>query len=132
MATDSSGVPPILNATSPWSANINATYSSWFENGLNWYARAETAFRDDRVDFPDLDPVSKQSSYILYNASAGLMAEDESWEVILWGKNLTDEDYVSQYVRSRDGGSGPTAVEGVLAYVGEGRTYGLTLKYRYD
>ena len=115
------------------SANLNATYNDWLNNGMSWYARAEAAFRDDRVDFPDLDPVSKESSYTLYNASVGLLSEDESWEVTAWGKNLTDEEYVSLYTRSRDAFAGPLATEeGVLAFIGEGRTYGLTLKYRFN
>ncbi|MEM9494905.1 MAG: TonB-dependent receptor [Pseudomonadota bacterium] len=39
------------------------------------------------------NPQSIQEGYALLNASIGLRAEDNSWEVSAWGKNLTDKGY---------------------------------------
>lgn len=56
-------------------------------------------------------------SYDLVDASVGFEAEDGGWRVILWGKNLADEEYV--LIRS-DFGPG-----GIGEHFGAPRTYGL-------
>lgn len=131
-----------LNATARWTANFSGTYTDDLANtGMSWYARGEIAFRDDRIDFPDLDPVSKQPSYTLLNVSFGLLAEDESWEAVLWVKNLTDEDYATIHNRARDDASSAAALsgdftalptsEGVRVKLGDPREIGLTARYRF-
>lgn len=124
-----------LNYTSPWSANLNATWSEELGSGINWYVRGELAFRDDRLFFPDLDPQVTDGSYTLLNASLGFSAAAGNWDVILWGKNLTDEDYLRSANRNRDAGNpafGTTPFEGYAVTAGDQRTYGITLKYRFD
>jgi iron complex outermembrane receptor protein len=123
-----------LNYTSPWTANLNATWSDEFDNGIGWYVRGEYAFRDDRLFFPDLDPDLADGSYYLLNASLGFSAADGTWDVIFWGKNLTDEEYLISAARNRDAGNpnfGTTPIEGYRVTAGEQRTYGVTLKYRF-
>lgn len=123
-----------LNYTSPLSANLNATWSDQLGNGMSWYIRGEYAFKDDRFFFPDLDPQVADGSYYLFNASVGLSGEAENWDIILWGKNLTNEDYLIGASRNRDSGNagfGTTPVEGYRVTVGEEATYGITLKYRF-
>jgi iron complex outermembrane receptor protein len=123
-----------LNYTSPWSANLNATWSDELGSGINWYVRGELAFRDDRLFFPDLDPEVTDSSYTLLNASLGFSAAAGNWDVILWGKNLTDEGYLRSANRNRDAGNpafGTTPFEGYAVTAGDQRTYGITLKYRF-
>ncbi|MFT6051215.1 MAG: iron complex outermembrane receptor protein [Halioglobus sp.] len=122
-----------LNYTSPLSANLNATWSDQLSNGMSWYVRGEYAFKDDRFFFPDLDPDVTDGSYFLFNASVGLSGEADNWDIILWGKNLTNEDYLIGASRNRDAGNpnfGTTAVEGYRVTTGEEATYGITLKYR--
>lgn len=123
-----------LNYTSPWTANVNATWSDELANGINYYIRGEIAFRDDRLLFPDLDPDIRDSSYKLFNASVGFSGPSANWDVILWGKNLTNEDYLLSASRNRDAGNpnfGTVPVEGFRVIAGDERTYGLTLKYRF-
>jgi iron complex outermembrane receptor protein len=121
-----------LNYTSPWSANLNATWSDQFDNGINWYIRGEIAFKDDRFFFPDLDPDLQDSSYTLFNASLGFTGEAGNWDVILWGKNLLDEEYLATGAQNRDSNfiSPPVPFEGYRVNAGEEPTYGITLKYR--
>jgi len=124
-----------LNQTSPWSANFNATYNGELGNGLNWYVRGEVAFKDDRLFFPDLDPDVVDGAYTLLNASVGISGASGNWDVILWGKNLADEDYLISASRNRDQGNpnfGAVPFESYRVTVGEQRTYGVTLKYRFD
>lgn len=124
-----------LNYTSPWSANLNATWSDQFRNGLSWYLRGEVAFRDDRFFFPDLDPEVVDGSYTLLNASFGLSGASGHWDIILWGKNLADEDYLTTGSRNRDANQFPYVVgpayESWRTEAGLERTYGITLKYRF-
>lgn len=116
-----------LNGTSPWSANLNATYNGILDNGMNWFARGELAFKDDVLHLTDLDPLSRSGSYTLVNASVGISSEDEVWNLSLWGKNLTDEEYHTQFLRGRDG----DVKEGLLSWNGAGRTYGIKLSYKF-
>ena len=123
-----------LNYTSPWSANISATWSDNFNNGMGWYIRGEYVYRDDVYFFPDLDPDLTADAYSLFNAQIGFTAQDESWEVMLWGKNILDEDYLEGGSRNRDASEpafGGTPTEGYRVTVGEEATYGVTLKYRF-
>ena len=123
-----------LNYTSPWSANVSATWSDSFNNGMGWFIRGEYVYRDDVYFFPDLDPDLTADSYSLFNAQIGLTAEDESWEVMLWGKNIFDEEYLEGGSRNRDASEpafGGTPTEGYRVTAGEEATYGVTLKYRF-
>ena len=123
-----------LNYTSPLTGNVNATWSDQFSNGINWYIRGEYAYRDDRFFFPDLDPDVKDGDYFLLNASIGFSGEAGNWDVIFWGKNLTDEEYLIGANRNRDAGVadfGTTPIEGYRVSAGEETTYGITLKYRF-
>ena len=123
-----------LNYTSPLTANLNATWSDQFSNGMSWYVRGEYAFKDDRFFFPDLDPEVTDGSYYLLNASVGLSGEAGNWDIILWGKNLSNEDYLIGASRNRDAGNpnfGTTSIEGYRVSTGDEATYGITLKYRF-
>ncbi|MEP1593632.1 MAG: TonB-dependent receptor [Halieaceae bacterium] len=123
-----------LNYTSPWSANMSATWSDSFNNGMGWYVRGEYVYRDDVYFFPDLDPDLTADDYSLFNAQIGITAEDDSWEVMLWGKNILDEEYLQGGSRNRDASVpafGGTPSEGYRVTAGEEATYGVTLKYRF-
>jgi iron complex outermembrane receptor protein len=127
-----------LNYTSPWTANLNATWSDQLNNGLNWYIRGEISYRDDVFFFPDLDPALTADSYSVFNGSIGFSGEGGNWDVILWGKNLLDEEYLDNGSRNRDataprlaGFTGATPVEGYRVSPGAEPTYGVTLKYRF-
>ena len=124
-----------LNYTSPWTANLNMTWDDEFSNGMGWYLRGEYAYRGDRFFMPDLDPAVTDGAYGLFNASLGLTSAEGNWDVILWAKNITDEDYLITGSRNRDFGNpafGPESVEGYRVTPGEERTYGVTLKYRFE
>lgn len=124
-----------VNGTGRWSANLNGTYSDEFASGtMSWFARGELAFRDDRIDFPDLDPATKQPSYTLLNASVGVMSSDSSWEATLWVKNLTDEEYIILHNRARDDAKSAFLLpvsEGIRVTLGNERQLGLTGRYRW-
>ena len=123
-----------INNTSPWTANLNVTWNDTMSNGMNWYIRGEYAYRDNRYFFPDLDPQVVDGDYNLFNASIGFTGTSDNWDIIIWGKNLTDEDYLNLASRNRDASNASfeaAPVEGYRVTAGEERTYGITLKYRW-
>ncbi len=131
---DLAGEP--LNYNPEWSYNLFATWSDSLANGMRYYLRGELAYRDELHFFPDLDPSAVADDYTLLNASFGLSAAEGDWELIVWGKNLTDEEYLSTGARNRDNTQPSvnprTNREGYRVIVGDERSYGLTLKYRYN
>lgn len=115
-----------LNGQSPWTANLNGQYNGSFgTSGLYWYARAEWVYRGTRIDFPSLDERTEQEAYSLFNARFSLFSDTQGWEVALWGKNLANQEYIALYDQGRDG------LFGLQARIGEGRTYGLEVRYQF-
>lgn len=115
-----------LNLVSPWTANLNATWSDELANGVRWYVRGEAAFRDDRIGTPDLDPTTAMPSYTLLNASVGINSANNTWSALLWAKNLTNKDYFTSIESNSDG----SAIRGYRTSIGDQRSFGLTLKYQ--
>jgi iron complex outermembrane recepter protein len=106
-----------------------APESSW--NGIIGYnmptasgtfdAQLEFSYMDEQItDYVDQRTVVQQHE--LLDARLAWTSNDEHWEVAIWGKNLTKEDYISHsYV------IGP----GVVGVWGPPRTYGITASYSY-
>lgn len=61
-------------------------------------------------------------SYGLLNARIGYTWSDERWRVMLWGKNLSDEDFVR--IRGTSGA--------IAEYYGPPRAYGINLTYTHQ
>ena len=67
----------------------------------------------------------KQDSYALANARIALRTSDERWEVAAWGKNLTDEFYVTSAIDLID------SFGFDYFHVGAPRTFGLDATVRF-
>jgi iron complex outermembrane receptor protein len=106
-----------------------APESSW--NGIVGYTlptamgtfdfQVEYSYMDEQInDYIDQRTVIQQHE--LVDARIAWTSNDEKWEVAVWGKNLTDEEYFSHsYV------IGP----GVFGFWGPPQTYGITASYTY-
>jgi outer membrane receptor protein involved in Fe transport len=78
----------------------------------------------------DLDPGKIQKSYSLVNARLVFAPQDERWSVELWADNLFDAHY-KQVAFDVGFQNVPTNATGVLAaFLGDPRTFGLTLRAR--
>jgi len=119
-----------LSQAPRWSANLNAQYSDTLgTTGLDWYLRGEYDFRGTANAHPvgtNGDPRQRIPSYGLFNASLGLLSE-HGWEVILWGKNLTNKDYFLNIIRQPVGGEGGF----VTGRIGMERSGGVTVSYSF-
>jgi len=65
-------------------------------------------------------------SYGIFNASLGLIAA-QGWSLVVWGKNLADEDYFTNISR-QPVGSEPDYVHGRIGWE---RSYGATVSYEF-
>ncbi len=72
-----------------WSANLNAEYTTPLALG-EFYVRPLLTYMGNRKD--RLAPRQAFSDYVMVNLYAGLRAEDGTWDVSLWVKNLSDVD----------------------------------------
>jgi outer membrane receptor protein involved in Fe transport len=88
----------------------------------------------------DLDIEKLQSSYTVVNGRIGLQGPGGRWGIELWAQNLLNEDYLqvafdatlqgSGTRRAVDAGFIPTSSQLFGAFLGEPRTYGVTLRTR--
>jgi iron complex outermembrane receptor protein len=114
-------------------------YDGQLNDDLGLSLHAEYAWRDSHLLTPLPQNVAsrsnaflnsaylRQSSYGLLNASASLNIGDH-WSVGIWGRNLTNERYLTQ------GGDPQPAVNGFPSQTflqGDRRTYGLTIGWHY-
>ncbi|HWC56390.1 MAG TPA: TonB-dependent receptor [Sphingomicrobium sp.] len=86
----------------------------------------------------DLDIEKTQKGFALFNGRIGIHGPDDSWGVEFWGQNLFDKHYIqvgfdapvqgSGTTRAVEAGFIPAATQLYGAFLGEPRTFGLTLR----
>ncbi|MBA2466741.1 MAG: TonB-dependent receptor, partial [Sphingomonas sp.] len=86
----------------------------------------------------DLDLEKIENGYTVFNARVGLTGRDRMWGIELWANNLFDEDYYQIAFDAFGQGSGtqrgvesgfyPRSNQLFGVFVGDPRTYGLTLR----
>ncbi|WP_339745359.1 TonB-dependent receptor [uncultured Maricaulis sp.] len=107
-----------------WYASGSATYNGTFGQDMTWLAHLDARYLSEQNTGSDLDPEKVQGAYTLFNARVGIGSADESWSLELWGRNLTDENYIQV------GFDGPFQPGSFNAFLGTPRTWGLTLRAR--
>ncbi|WP_295877866.1 TonB-dependent receptor [uncultured Zhongshania sp.] len=99
----------------------------------DFYARMSYQYTGDNLPSSDRDPRHMQDPYFLLDGRLGW--RNDSFDIVLWGKNLTDETYL---VQAGPGNTTATvdaytnASEGSYqTFIGEPRTAGVTLRLFY-
>ncbi len=124
MATqDLTGEPVVFTSDVNYSGAIS--YTTEIGSNLELVAGTSYSYRSEFFTAQDNDPISEQDAYWLFNLSLGLGAQDASWSVELWGKNVTDEEV---YNIVYDAFSQSHTYN---AWVNEGRTFGVTGRLRF-
>lgn len=100
-----------------------ARYGWQLDSGPYMAASVDFSYTDTMFKTVGNEEIGKTDSYSLVNARLSMTGTDDNWHLALWGKNLADEEYVSN-VRIFD------ASAQQLVY-GMPRTYGLTLSYNW-
>ena len=85
---------------------------------LDYVNQGELYMKPSNADISQID------GYELYNARVAFQSADETWELALWGKNLTDEEYAIHSSDLVQLGSNSTS-----DILGNPRTYGVTFTY---
>lgn len=126
---DSFVLPGVFNNTgNPLGSSPRNKFSAGVDYQVpladKWGAVSLTAsysWTDDYYTGATKDPNLFVPAYSLGNASLRWDSADGHWRVSLWGKNLADTEYLLT-----------PSTQGVLAeYLGEPRTYGVSLSWRY-
>jgi iron complex outermembrane recepter protein len=108
--------------------------------GLSSLFYVDFRYQSDVNTGSDLDPEKVQDGFIVMNGRVGLFGEDKRWGVELWGQNLLGKKYQQIGADAPlQGGStlgavrrgGATANQLFIAFPGEPRTYGVTLKAKF-
>lgn len=102
--------------------NVGAEYRDAVRDShVEWFFRADAAYRSSTRMDTFLTASSTQDSYTLVDARFGFEAPGE-WKLTLWAKNLTDEKYAMMGSRNDDG---------LQMIKGLPRTYGLTADWHF-
>jgi iron complex outermembrane receptor protein len=82
----------------PFSSDVSGSlafdYSTPFIGGWNLFVRGEALYRDESFTNSANDPRFAQDARTLVNARLGLTSPGGRLGIHLWGKNLTEEDYL--------------------------------------
>ncbi len=108
-----------------WSGTVYASFEHSLGDNMLFRFNANAAYKDDYFLDGDLDPNTLQESYVKINARIGLSSADDTWEVALYGRNLTDE---STYTFVTDA---PLSAGIYGAWAEEPRIVGLQARYNF-
>jgi iron complex outermembrane receptor protein len=113
----------------PWAPERSAVVAGnfvWPIGANQLYARIDYSYTGDHVAADDLDPLAVQS-YELLNLRTGIRGQigENSWDVSLWAKNVTDETYMLQSVGI------PLFPGSFMQWLNPQRSWGATLSYEF-
>lgn len=81
--------------TPEWSASLSLEHETDIGNNLYLRTVIDVNYLDDHYTSQDNDPLTEQDAYALTNLTITLGAQDNSWDVSLVGRNITDEEYMT-------------------------------------
>lgn len=99
-----------------------ATLTQPISDTLTAFLRGEFYSRGGRFTDSDNDPNNWQNSSMLLNASFGINVDDSRWQLVFWGKNLTEDNY-GQVIADAVAQQGS-----FFGYPNDPRTYGVTVR----
>lgn len=111
-----------LNSAPDFSYSAFGQYTHAMGGGSELYLRGEYNRTGRQFFTPDNNAIQTQAAYSLVNASIGYTGAGGKWQVIAYGRNLADTEFVTTTASFTGAISGR---------VGEPRTYGLRLVVNY-
>jgi outer membrane receptor protein involved in Fe transport len=106
-----------------WSAAYGLDYSRVMD-GLRYGVTFDAKYNSAYNTGSDLAPIKLQEAYSLYDGRLSVGDPDGHWALELWGQNLSDETYKQVAF------SAPFQSGSYDAFLGQPRTYGLTLRVK--
>ena len=110
-----------------WTGNASLSYGVPLASGRLGFT-ASASYRSATQQFESPIPVLDQAAFWLYDASITWNSDDDTWQLGLHGRNLTDE----RYITSGYNFPGAATDNSVLALYGNPRTVTLTATYRFN
>ena len=128
-----------------WSATGSVNYERNMGGGIRAGFSLAAKYMGDYNTGSDLLPAKQQDAFTTLNGRFMVGSEDERWTAEFWVQNLTDEEYVQVVYNAPLQGSafqGTVQPNGTFynpaldsqtydAFLGQPRTYGATLRFRY-
>jgi iron complex outermembrane receptor protein len=74
--------------------NAIVRYDMEVGDGMNLAFQADMKYSDEMYKEATNNPLAQTDDYTLVNGRISLAGDNDTWELSLWGKNLTDEDYL--------------------------------------
>ena len=126
----SNASPHVITSSASWTPEINDRLSALFYVDYRWMSAFNTG--------SDLDFEKEEPGFGVMNARIGLYGKDRIWGIEFWAQNLLNTQYaqVSADAPLQGGGTfrqvargfSPNANGLFIAFPGEPRTYGITLR----
>jgi outer membrane receptor protein involved in Fe transport len=126
----SNASPHVITSSFSWTPEVNDTLSALFYVDYRWMSAFNTG--------SDLDFEKEEPGFGVMNARLGLYGKDRIWGIELWAQNLLNSTYaqVSADAPLQGGGTFRQVARGFatnanglfIAFPGEPRTYGITLR----
>jgi len=128
-----------------WSLATSINFDRSLGGGLRGGFALSAKYMTEYNTGSDLIPFKMQDAFTVVNGRVSLGSEDERWTVDLWAQNLTDEEYTQVAFNSPLQGTAfqstvqPNGTyynqaldtQGISAFLGAPRTYGVTLRVKY-
>ena len=106
-----------------YSGAIFADYNRDVSDKMSWFVGVDINFTDGYITTGDLDPLDSEPAWEKINVRTGLRTEN--WEVMVFGKNITDEETAS-------GGFDVPLASGTHAiYTDPGEIYGVRVSFNF-
>lgn len=98
-----------LAQTPEWSTNLGIAYTKELANWGTITPRLDWSYKSESYNDAINTPRLRQGAYHLLNASIAFVSIDEAWEVILSGRNLNSELYLTTGISALDTGAAYSA-----------------------
>ena len=117
--TNSAGNP--IPYASKWTATGNVNYTFTIGEGAEAFMGAQVMHRTKTNASIGNEPITEIPGYTTLDLQAGISLHHDKYKIMIWGKNVTNEFYITNRNYSFDG---------VAQYIGMPATYGVTLSLR--
>lgn len=125
LGIDYSGNRLPYSAKANWSLNFD--YNGPIADDVNLVIRGEFVHRGSTFSEDSNRLITKNDAYSLLNGRLGFVDEKRGISITAWARNILDENYT----RDTFVGSGAFSPGALAAFVGEPRTYGLEVGFRF-
>ncbi len=108
--------------TPQWQLSGDAQYDFPVMDTLKGYVGASVRYRSNSYATFGQQPAFRIAAYGIVDLRAGLQSDDGHWRAEVWGRNVTDQFYLTSVSH---------VVDTVARTTGMPATYGVTLSYKY-